>query len=145
MPYETPEEREDREAAERRHTAQAYWAKKEAQVKPLFLSGVEMHQDTVEQITGQVNHRGECVVTDETAKTARRAAISSTDIIDGLNAAWTLAHSSQRVRVPPYLLTDAVHHITLLNRRADKAKQLLEDGAPRLAADALNGEYDITF
>lgn len=32
MPYETPKEREDREAAERHHTAQAYWAKKEAQV-----------------------------------------------------------------------------------------------------------------
>lgn len=27
--------------------------------KPLFLSGVELHLDTVEQITGQVNHRGE--------------------------------------------------------------------------------------
>lgn len=32
MPYETPEERDDREAAERRHAAQAYWSKKEAQV-----------------------------------------------------------------------------------------------------------------
>lgn len=32
MPYETPEEREGREAAERHHTAQAYWSKKEAQV-----------------------------------------------------------------------------------------------------------------
>lgn len=76
---------------------------------------------------------------------ARVVALSSRDIIDGLNAAWTLAHSPQRVQVPPYLLTDAVYHITLLNRRADKAKQLLEDGAPQLAADALNGDYDITF
>lgn len=34
-------------------------------MKPLFVSGVEIRQDTVEQITGQVNHRGERVVTDE--------------------------------------------------------------------------------
>lgn len=32
MPYETPEEREDREAAESRRNAQAYWSKKQARV-----------------------------------------------------------------------------------------------------------------
>lgn len=34
-------------------------------IKPLFLSGVEIHQDTAEQITGQVNHRGEYIITDD--------------------------------------------------------------------------------
>src|SRR5580692_8614515 len=80
MPYETPEERDDREAAERRGTAQAYWSKKQADIvksldvdnkdvvdhRDLMIQGMEeMAQrfaSRMNSATAQIDELRECLI-----------------------------------------------------------------------------------